>query len=103
MELILLLLVIWIGLIGSLIRARLKLTEKQKVKKQLVRELRHSGRLRKEIDKLQIGYLSNRSDRLHRKLYLKNRELIASKDRCVKLVQRFVQLQTKGQHAKCSK
>lgn len=102
MELILLLLVIWIGLIGSFVFSRLGRTEKQRVKKQLVRELRYSGKLRKELDALQIEYSLKPSDRLHRKLNLKNRELIASKDRCVKLVQRFVQLQTKGQNAKCS-
>ena len=96
MELILLLVLFGFGLFVFLAAKKLRLTQKQRVRKQLVKELRRSGKLRKE------------SDALHLKLAKKNRELLESKDRSVELMRQFVGLaliksNSLGSNVKCSK
>lgn len=87
MDLILLLVLICLILV-FFVAKKIRMTEKQRLRKQLVRELRRSGQLK------------NESDALFLKLNAKNRELRASKDRSVNLMKQFVELQGLNERSK---
>ncbi len=85
---LLILALIWIVGFTAIIVRKLGWTKKQRVRNELIRELRRSGRLRKRLDNLYL------------KLDRTNKELLSSKDRSVRLMKKFVILQSKGLNAK---
>lgn len=69
-----------IALVGYVVWKKVTWTETAKKRKELVRELRRSGKLNKELDELYVTLIK------------KKREAKASKERSIRLMQQFVGL-----------
>lgn len=76
------LLAIAMGLLGIGI-VKLRIDEKSKIRKKLVKELRYSGKLGKDVDLLYL------------QIHKKNKEIRDSKERSIKLVGQFVRMNAK--------